>query len=116
MSVNYFLDTYEVLFDDGYVKILKLGKISKFKQEYLSDLKKIPTSHAAPLFEPAIGSKQDRRERKRKINVAELFSKKRYRHDDSVGKAESSQDEEKYLQEHASPQIGGTYIVFIIKL
>lgn len=106
-SFNYFLDTYEVLFDDGYVKNLKIGKLSKFKQEYLTDLKKIPASHTAPLFEPVIGSKQDRRERKRKINVAELFSKKRYRHDDSIGKAETSHDEERYMQEYSSPQLGG---------
>lgn len=99
-----------MLFDDGYVKTLKVSKLSKFKQEYLTDVRKIPVSHAAPLFDPVVGSKQERRDRKRKINVAELFRRKRYRHDDPVVKAENSQEEEKYhLEDHASPHAAGIY-------
>lgn len=49
-----------MLFDDGFVKILKGHRISK----------------SSPLFDPIKSSKQDRREKKRKINVAQLFKKK----------------------------------------
>lgn len=67
-----------------------------------SDLKKVPPLlHQAPLFEPATGSKQERRERKRKINVAELFHKKRYRHSDPTGKAEVDER----FQEDGTPQM-----------
>lgn len=55
-----FLGSYEVLFDDGFVKVLKAQRISK----------------SSPLFDPIKSSKQDRREKKRKINVAQLFKKK----------------------------------------
>ncbi|KAK9879641.1 hypothetical protein WA026_006706 [Henosepilachna vigintioctopunctata] len=55
-------DMYEVLFDDGYVKTVKWNRLVK-------------TNHiqASPLFDPVQGTKQERREKKRKINVAELF-------------------------------------------
>lgn len=49
-----------MLFDDGFVKVLKGHRISK----------------SSPLFDPIKSSKQDRREKKRKINVAQLFKKK----------------------------------------
>ncbi|KAJ8979551.1 hypothetical protein NQ317_017700 [Molorchus minor] len=59
-------DTYEVLFDDGFVKTLKALRMSKTQAKY-----------SAPLFDPIKSSKQDRRDKKRKINVAALFRKKR---------------------------------------
>ncbi|XP_044752827.1 PHD finger protein 20 isoform X2 [Coccinella septempunctata] len=56
-------DNYEVLFDDGYVKSLKWSRIVKVNQQLQS----------SPLFDPIQSSKQERRDKKRKINVAELF-------------------------------------------
>lgn len=96
------LDTYEVLFDDGYVKVLKHYKLSKYSQELVPEFKKLPAPHAAPLFDPVVGSKQERRERKRKLNVAELFSKKRHRYDESVAKTDNCQEEtaEDYASQH----------------
>lgn len=100
------LDTYEVLFDDGYVKILKHYKLNKYKQESVLEYKKLPLPHAAPLFDPVVGSKQERRDRKRKLNVAELFSKKRHRYDDPVVKTESSQEEERTIEEFSQHLAG----------
>lgn len=51
-------------FDDGYVKLVKSSKLAKGKLQ------------ASPLFEPVTSSKQERRDRKRKINIAALFGKK----------------------------------------
>ncbi|KAJ8951858.1 hypothetical protein NQ318_019834 [Aromia moschata] len=59
-------DTYEVLFDDGFVKTLKAHRMSKTEGKV----------HSAPLFDPIKSSKQDRRDKKRKLNVAALFKKK----------------------------------------
>lgn len=59
-------DTYEVLFVDGFVKILKGHRIMKTHGKV----------GEAPLFDPASGSKQDRRNKKRKLNVAQLFRKR----------------------------------------
>lgn len=53
-------------FDDGYVKVLRGTKLSKVQ----------PKSQVAPLFDPVTGTKQDRRDRKRKINIAALFGKR----------------------------------------
>ncbi|GJQ67326.1 hypothetical protein Trydic_g8225 [Trypoxylus dichotomus] len=60
-------DTYEVHFDDGYVKVLKAHRMSKATGKVLQ---------ASPLFDPVTGTKQERRDRKRKINVAALFGKR----------------------------------------
>ncbi|CAG9859535.1 unnamed protein product [Phyllotreta striolata] len=57
-------DNYEVLFDDGFVKTLKGSKINK------SDGK------SSSLFDPIKSTKQDRRDKKRKLNVAALFRKR----------------------------------------
>nr|CAH7745712.1 unnamed protein product [Callosobruchus chinensis] len=62
-------NTYVVLFDDGFVKTLKGHRMSKSGSKPLQ---------ASPLFEPIKSSKQDRREKKKKLNVASLF-KKRHR-------------------------------------
>ncbi|KAF5307777.1 hypothetical protein FQR65_LT06648 [Abscondita terminalis] len=59
-------ETYEVVFNDGFIKILKGHRISKAHGRVGS----------APLFDPVTGSKQDRREKKRKLNVAQLFRKR----------------------------------------
>lgn len=61
---NLFPDNYEVLFDDGYVKSLKSSRIMKTV---------IQQSQSSPLFDPIQSTKQERRDKKRKINVAELF-------------------------------------------
>lgn len=62
----FLLDTYEVLFDDGYVKALKVHRISKYSRP----------KQSSSLFDPVQGTKAERRERKRRLNVAELFGKK----------------------------------------
>ncbi|KAJ8916175.1 hypothetical protein NQ315_016314 [Exocentrus adspersus] len=59
-------DTYEVLFDDGFVKTLKAHRMSKAHGRMQS----------SPLFDPIKSSKQDRRDKKRKLNVAALFRKR----------------------------------------
>ncbi|XP_066156675.1 PHD finger protein 20-like protein 1 [Euwallacea fornicatus] len=61
-------DTYEILFDDGFTKVLKSRKMSKLNTA------KPPQS--SPLFEPVKTTKQERRDKKRKLNVAALFSKR----------------------------------------
>ncbi|CAH1985147.1 unnamed protein product [Acanthoscelides obtectus] len=60
-------NAYEVLFDDGFVKTLKGHRMSKSGAKPLQ---------ASPLFEPIQSSKQDRREKKKKLNVATLFKKR----------------------------------------
>ncbi|XP_045470389.1 PHD finger protein 20 [Harmonia axyridis] len=56
-------DNYEVIFNDGYVKCLKWNRMLKITQHFQS----------SPLFDPIQSTKQERRDKKRKINVAELF-------------------------------------------
>ncbi|GLV39021.1 MBD-R2 [Carabus blaptoides fortunei] len=82
-------DSYEVLFDDGFVKILKHHKLAKIKSTDKTHI------HIAPLFDPVIGSKEDRRERKRKINVAELFGihKKKHKEESSFKTADIHEEE-----------------------
>lgn len=60
-------ENYEVLFDDGFVKIQKARRMVKVK-----DGKQLGQS---PLFDPVKGTKQERRDKKRKLNVAQLFGK-----------------------------------------
>ncbi|CAH0557104.1 unnamed protein product [Brassicogethes aeneus] len=60
-------DVYEVLFDDGFVKTVKGHRMSK------SQGKQMQTS---PLFDPIKSTKQERRDKKRRINVAALFCKR----------------------------------------
>ncbi|CAH1176132.1 unnamed protein product [Phaedon cochleariae] len=75
-------DIYEVLFDDGFVKTLKAHRISKSQGKVLQ---------SSPLFDPVKGSKQDRREKKRKINVSALF-RKRVKLDHSGEKPKRAQE------------------------
>ncbi|RZC39809.1 PHD finger protein 20, partial [Asbolus verrucosus] len=60
-------DTYEVLFDDGFVKNLKAHRMCKSEGRPMQ---------SSPLFDPIQSSKQERREKKRKINIAALFGKR----------------------------------------
>ena len=63
--IEYFsVDRYDVLFYDGFLKRLKGHKISKLEGETVKNEVRNFTD---------IGTKEERRERKRKINVAELF-------------------------------------------
>lgn len=103
IHVSNFTDTYEVLFDDGYIKVLKFHKLSRYNEDTVPDYKKLPLPHAAPLFDPVVGSKQERRDRKRKINVAELFHRKRHRYDEPSTKMEHNQEEEKTPVEEYVP-------------
>ncbi|KAF5288026.1 hypothetical protein FQA39_LY15555 [Lamprigera yunnana] len=75
-------DTYEVLFTDGFVKVLKGHRIAKTHGKVLG---------STPLFDPVSGTKQDRRDKKRKINVAELF-RKRFKSDLDDSPASSTSD------------------------
>lgn len=59
-------DSYEVLFDDGYVKTLKLSRLEKITKQ----------AQTSQLFDPVRGTKEERREKKRKLNVAALFGKR----------------------------------------
>ncbi|XP_076271046.1 PHD finger protein MBD-R2 [Rhynchophorus ferrugineus] len=61
-------ETYEVRFQDGLNQTIKVDKISK--------ISKTKPAQASPLFEPIKSSKQERRDKKRKLNVAELFGKR----------------------------------------
>ncbi|XP_050498431.1 PHD finger protein 20 isoform X2 [Diabrotica virgifera virgifera] len=61
-------DTYEVIFDDGFPKVLKAHRMAKALGRHLQ---------SSPLFEPIRTTKQDRRTKKRKLNVATLFKKRR---------------------------------------
>lgn len=56
-----------MLFDDGFVKILKGHRMVKANPDSMQ---------SSPLFQPATGTKQDRRDKKRKLNVAALFTKR----------------------------------------
>lgn len=56
-----------MLFDDGFVKALKGHRMLKANPDKMQ---------SSPLFQPAVGTKQDRRDKKRKLNVAALFSKR----------------------------------------
>ncbi|XP_059478568.1 PHD finger protein 20 isoform X2 [Neocloeon triangulifer] len=71
-------DMYKVVFSDGLEKIVSWSKISKSKTSDL--LPSPPTLVALPAaLEPQVEdleSKESRRQRKRKINVAELFRRK----------------------------------------
>nr|XP_023017755.1 PHD finger protein 20 [Leptinotarsa decemlineata] len=85
-------DVYEVLFDDGFVKTIKAHRMSKAQGKQLQ---------ACPLFDPIKSSKQDRRDKKRKLNVAALF-KKRARIDKEDKPMKSSQSS--ISQESQSPK------------
>ncbi|EFN74931.1 Tudor domain-containing protein PHF20L1 [Camponotus floridanus] len=68
-------DKYDVLFDDGYAKVVKSSKMTKIAEN--------PTKQLSGL-EGYIGSKQERRDKKRKHTVMELFnthSRKRTKND-----------------------------------
>ncbi|VEN36205.1 unnamed protein product, partial [Callosobruchus maculatus] len=79
-------NTYEVLFDDGFVKTLKGHRMSKTGSKPLQ---------ASPLFEPIKSSKQDRREKKKKLNVASLFKKRQRGTGGSGSGGEASAEGEK---------------------
>ncbi|KAJ3655052.1 hypothetical protein Zmor_014196 [Zophobas morio] len=75
-------DTYEVLFDDGFVKNLKAHRMCKAEGRPMQ---------SSPLFDPIQSTKQERREKKRKINIAALFGKRqRLDNPDEKPKAQSS--------------------------
>lgn len=69
-----------MLFDDGFVKTLKAHRMVKCDSN--------KAMQSSPLFDPVRGSKQDRRDKKRKLNVAQLF-KKKPRTSDAAGSEES---------------------------
>jgi hypothetical protein len=68
-------DKYDVLFDDGYSKILKSSKMTKLLEMSSNKLEAENTY---------VGSKQERRDKKRKHTITELFhshSKKKLKHE-----------------------------------
>ncbi|XP_015180714.1 PREDICTED: uncharacterized protein LOC107068609 isoform X4 [Polistes dominula] len=78
-------DKYDVLFDDGYAKIIRSSKMTKCTT---------PPKTQPVRGDSYIGSKQERRDKKRKHTVMELFnthSRKRSKHDnDKTTKKEES--------------------------
>lgn len=66
-------DKYDVLFDDGYSKILKTSKITKLvegKTPLTPPVQKELVSNIRPGY---LGTKQERRDKKRKHSVSDLF-------------------------------------------
>ncbi|XP_014226245.1 PHD finger protein 20-like [Trichogramma pretiosum] len=63
-------DKYNVLFYDGFTKALKASKITKLPQE-------TPAVQPFKTENTYVGSKQERRDRKRKHTITELFSHKK---------------------------------------
>ncbi|XP_044008198.1 uncharacterized protein LOC122852461 isoform X3 [Aphidius gifuensis] len=63
-------DRYDVLFDDGYAKVVKSSKMTKIAD---TSNKKETTMEQ----DTYIGSKQERRDKKRKHTVIDLFSRKK---------------------------------------
>ncbi|KAG5898747.1 hypothetical protein JTB14_020941 [Gonioctena quinquepunctata] len=80
-------DTYEVLFDDGFVKTLKAHRMSKSQGKPLQQ---------SPLFDPIKSSKQDRRDKKRKLNVAALFRKR--------ARTDNKEDKQAKMSQPSIPQ------------
>ncbi|XP_072765573.1 PHD finger protein 20 isoform X7 [Anoplolepis gracilipes] len=78
-------DRYDVLFDDGYAKIVKSSKMTKIAESSAKQLSEL---------EGYIGSKQERRDKKRKHTVMELFnthSRRRTKNDaDKASKKEET--------------------------
>ncbi|KAK0077917.1 hypothetical protein PV325_003286 [Microctonus aethiopoides] len=64
-------DRYDVLFDDGYAKVVRSSKMTKVASTTTKAADKVTES------EPYIGSKQERRDKKRKHTIVELFQHKR---------------------------------------
>ncbi|XP_011343057.1 PHD finger protein 20 isoform X2 [Ooceraea biroi] len=79
-------DRYDVLFDDGYAKIVKSSKMTKIAANSTKQLNET--------LEGYIGSKQERRDKKRKHTVMELFnthSRRRTKNDtDKASKKEET--------------------------
>lgn len=71
-----------MLFDDGFVKVLKGHRMAKANSVSMQ---------SSPLFLPVRGTKQDRRDKKRKLNVAALFGKKMKQNSPSEKKTSSPQ-------------------------
>ncbi|XP_071455555.1 PHD finger protein 20-like isoform X2 [Hetaerina americana] len=82
-------DNYEIMFYDGYTKTVSGKRMVKATEKELEKAKKEmpkpnmsgqagetpPVQHTSIFTETDIGTKEDRRRRKRKLNVAGLFSK-----------------------------------------
>ncbi|KAJ8664725.1 hypothetical protein QAD02_006387 [Eretmocerus hayati] len=66
-------DRYNVLFDDGYEKILRPSKMTKMKEVSENALLGQPRPYPQGMTHHTLGSKQERREKKRKHTVSELF-------------------------------------------
>ncbi|XP_018332733.1 PHD finger protein 20 [Agrilus planipennis] len=76
---------YEVKFDDGFVKSLKVHRMVKVDGKHLQ---------SSPLFDPIQSTKQERRDRKRKLNVAALFGKRSKPFDTSTSDESAPQIED----------------------
>ncbi|KAL6260579.1 hypothetical protein P5V15_008100 [Pogonomyrmex californicus] len=88
-------DRYNVLFDDGYAKIVKSSKMTKIAANSTKQLSELDSY---------IGSKQERRDKKRKHTVMELFnthSRRRTKHDAD----KASKKEETIIKENGESSI-----------
>ena len=72
-------DKYDVLFDDGYTKILKSSKMTRLAEVGLIGTIKPPPGHddGPAASNTYVGSKQERRDKKRKHTITELFQHKK---------------------------------------
>ncbi|XP_014300215.1 PHD finger protein 20 isoform X2 [Microplitis demolitor] len=80
-------DKYDVLFDDGYAKIVRSSKMTKIASTSSKNSSKTMES------ESYIGSKQERRDKSRKHSVVDLFSHKKRTKADGVDKSLNKKDD-----------------------
>ncbi|XP_015118387.1 PHD finger protein 20-like protein 1 isoform X2 [Diachasma alloeum] len=75
-------DRYDVLFDDGYARVVRSSKMTKIA----GAVEKSSTQQRLPMEpETYIGSKQERRDKKRKHTVTELFNSRKRTKADKEG-------------------------------
>lgn len=70
-------DKYNVLFDDGYSKIMKSSKMTRIFQKPPNSAPVGPPQQYNTSMQYNLGTKQERRDKKRKHLVSELFSSKK---------------------------------------
>ncbi|XP_057336685.1 PHD finger protein 20 isoform X3 [Microplitis mediator] len=80
-------DKYDVLFDDGYAKIVRSSKMTKIAST--------SSKNSSKTMEPEsyIGSKQERRDKSRKHSVVDLFSHKKRAKAEGVDKSLTKKDD-----------------------
>ncbi|XP_075236677.1 uncharacterized protein LOC142333451 isoform X2 [Lycorma delicatula] len=91
-------DKYEVLFYDGFAKILKGNRITKIDPRQVDLIEKMPKEipRAPPIGADLdvrnIGTKEERRQKKRRLNVVELLQSGKRRRVDEILSSQSCSD------------------------